>query len=57
MGARKGFTVKAQPADGTVRVVPRKQLDGWLRRRSAILNAWEIAAVFDVARRPQIWIG
>ena len=57
MGARKGFTVKEQPADGSVHVVTRKQIDVWLRRRRSTLNAWEISAIFDVARRPEIWCG
>ena len=42
MGARRGFTVKAQPADGNVYVVARKQVDTWLRRRIAISDAPEI---------------
>ncbi len=57
MGAQNGFTVKAQPEDGKVYVVTRKQIDAWLGRRSAVLNAWQVSAVFDVARRPGIWIG
>ncbi len=57
MGAQKGFIVKEQPADGSVHVVTRKQIDAWLRRRSLILNAGRVAGVLDVARRPQIWIG
>ena len=57
MGAQKGFTVKAQPADGTVFVMTRRQIATWLGRRQAILNDWEIAAIFDVARRSRIWIG
>jgi hypothetical protein len=56
MGARRGFTVKAQPADGNVYVVARKQVDTWLRRRIAISDAPEISAIYDVARRPQIWL-
>lgn len=57
VGAHKGFTVKAQPDDGKVHVVARKQIDTWLRRRSAVLNPWQVAAVFDIARRPGVWIG
>ena len=56
MGAQEGFVVKSQPADRTVHVVTRKRVGTWLRRRTTILNGSEIAAVFDVARRPQIWI-
>ena len=57
MAAHEGLTVKAQPDDGKVHVVARKQIDTWLRRRSAILIAWQVAAVFDIARRPGVWIG
>ncbi len=57
MGAHKGFTVKAQPADGTVYVITRKRLDSWLRCRPRVLNATGIATVFDVARCSEIWLG
>ncbi len=57
MGAQRGLTVKEQPHDGKVHVVTRKQVDAWLKRRSAVLNAWQVSAVFDIARRPGVWIG
>ncbi len=33
MGARKGFTVKAQPPDGAVIVITRREVAKWLPKR------------------------
>jgi hypothetical protein len=55
MGAHKGFTVKKQPEDGAVIVVPRKRLSQYLRKLSTRLQPREIDAIYDVARRSTTW--
>lgn len=55
MGAHKGFTVKKQPEDGAVVVVPRKRVSQHLRRLPARLAAREIEAIYEVARRSTTW--
>jgi hypothetical protein len=57
MGARRGFVVKEQPVDERVFVVTRKQIDAWLRCRKPILSSQKIATIYDIARRPHIWLG
>jgi hypothetical protein len=55
VGAHKGFTVKKQPEDGAVIVVPRKRLSQYLRKLSTRLQPREIDAIYDVARRSTTW--
>ena len=55
MGARGGWTMKAQPADGQVVVLRRKDLDGWLAARPHVLNDEQVERVFEVARRAGTW--
>lgn len=47
------LTIKQQPAD--VVVVNRMALAAWLRRRPALLQDVEIAAIFEAARRSTTW--
>jgi hypothetical protein len=55
VGAHKGFTVKKQPEDGTVIVVPRKRISQYLRKLSPRLQPREIEAIYEVARRSTTW--
>lgn len=55
MGAHNGFTIKRQPEDGTVVVVPRKRISQVLARLKPRLSAREIDAIYDVARRSSTW--
>lgn len=55
MGAHRGFTIKEQPRDGAVVVVPRKQVSQYLRARPAALTPAEIETIYTVARRPTTW--
>lgn len=55
VGAHKGFTVKKQPEDGAVIVVPRKRISRYLRKLSPRLQAREIEAIYEVARRSTTW--
>lgn len=47
------LTVKQQPAD--VKVVGRRDIALWLRKRPAILDAAEIDAIWEQARRSTTW--
>ncbi len=53
MGARGGYTIKAQPA-GVV-VVTRKEVGKWLVRRVDVLTDSQVDAVYEVARRAGTW--
>lgn len=53
VGARKGMTIKEQPAD--VHVVTRKQLAKWLQSRAEALVDEQIEAVYAAARRSDTW--
>lgn len=55
VGARRGFTVKAQPADGAVAVVTRWQLSRFLNSQSPRLDLRQIDAIHEVARRSTTW--
>lgn len=55
MGGHKGFTIKEQPADGQVVVVQRRRISQYLSGLPERLNAREITAIFEVARRPTTW--
>jgi hypothetical protein len=55
VGAPKGFTVKKQPDDGAVVIVPRKRLSQHLRKLPPRLQPREIEAIYEVARRSTTW--
>lgn len=55
MGATGGWTIKAQPADGQVVVVARKEIHKWLAGRPAVLSDDQVDAIFGVARRSDTW--
>lgn len=48
------LTVKRQPDCGVV-IVGRSDLKRWLCRRTVVLDADEIADIFQVARRSTTW--
>jgi hypothetical protein len=49
------FTVKAQPEDGRVHVVARRELVRWLRRRPFIRLPCEVDRILEGARDARIW--
>jgi hypothetical protein len=49
------FTVKAQPEDGRVHVLARRELVRWLQRRPVAFFPGEVDRIFDVARDARIW--
>ena len=55
VGARRGFTVKAQPADGAVAVVPRRGIGRFLKGHPRRVGLREIDAIHEVARRSHTW--
>lgn len=55
VGARRGFTVKGQPADGAVVVVSQRAIGGFLRAQPRRLGLREIDAIHEVARRSTTW--
>lgn len=55
VGASRGYTVKAQPADGTVVVVPRRRIARHLQAGRHRLSSREVHAVYEVARRSTTW--
>ena len=55
MGARKGFTVKAQPPDGEVVVITRREVAKWLAKRPEVLTDMQVEALYAVARRSVTW--
>ena len=55
MGAHRGFTIRSQPKDGAVVVVPRKHICEHLLTRPQRLTAREIDAIYGVARRSSTW--
>ncbi len=56
MGARKGFTVKAQPPDGAVFVITRREVAKWLAKQPVVLKDVQVEALYAVARRPETWL-
>lgn len=54
-GARRGFTVKAQPRDGAVVVVARKWISQYLGRLPCRLDSRAVDAIFEAARRSTTW--
>jgi hypothetical protein len=55
VGAHQGFTVKSQPADGAVHVVPRRNLVNWLLDHHPILSSDQVSIVSERARRSSTW--
>lgn len=55
VGVRGGLTVKAQPADGAVVVVPRRKMARFLQTQPTRLGLREIDAIHEVARRSTTW--
>ncbi|WP_346995601.1 nuclease-related domain-containing protein [Dietzia sp. SLG310A2-38A2] len=55
VGARAGFTVKNQPADGAVTVIPRRRIRRLLTSQPQRLGLREIDAIHEVARRSTTW--
>lgn len=55
VGARGGFTVKTQPADGAVAVVQRRRIRRFLTSQPQRLGLREIDAIHEVARRSTTW--
>ena len=55
VGARGGFTVKNQPSDGAVTVVPRRRIRRFLTLQPQRLGLREIDALHEVARRSTTW--
>jgi hypothetical protein len=53
VGARSGYTVKAQPDD--VYVVTRKQIARWLRSLPQTLGEEQIQAIYAAGRRSDTW--
>lgn len=55
MGAHKGFTVKCQPEDGAVTVVRRKRISQQLAKLPPRLEARDVDAIYETARRSTTW--
>ncbi|MGH9098326.1 MAG: nuclease-related domain-containing protein, partial [Acidimicrobiales bacterium] len=55
VGAHEGLTVKSQPADGAVHVVPRRNLVNWLVGRRTIFSPEQVAVVAEAARHSSAW--
>lgn len=55
VGARGGFTVKEQPADGTVTVLTRATLAAHLRSLPVVLGTASIARIHEAARDLANW--
>jgi len=49
------MTVKAQPEDGRVRVLGRRELTSWLGRRRVTLLPGEVEQIFEHARNASTW--
>jgi hypothetical protein len=48
------LVVKREPT--RARVVPRREIAGWLRRQPALLDTRAVEAIFSVARRSTTWM-
>jgi hypothetical protein len=55
IGAHKGFKIKKQPEDGEVVIVQRRRISQYVQQLPNRLNAREIDAIYDVARRSTTW--
>lgn len=55
VGAQRGFTVKSQPADRAVAVVPRRGIRRFLQSQPQKLSFREVDAIHEAARRSSTW--
>jgi hypothetical protein len=55
VGAHEGLTVKSQPCDGAVHVVPRRNLVNWLVGHRTIFSSEQVAVVAEAARHSSAW--
>ena len=55
VGAHQGLTLKSQPADGAVHVVPRRNLVNWLVSRRPLLAPDQVEVVSERARHSCAW--
>jgi len=55
VGCNRGLEVKAQPSDGSVFVVARRNIVQWLTRHGEILDADQVERIFGIARRSTTW--
>jgi hypothetical protein len=55
VGAHEGLTVKAQPADGAVHVVARRNLVNWIVDHRTVFSAEQVAVVAETARHSSTW--
>ncbi|MFC4753609.1 nuclease-related domain-containing protein [Dietzia aurantiaca] len=55
VGARRGFTIRAQPTDCAVVVVPSRGVGRYLRSRPQRMGLREIDAIHEVARCSDTW--
>jgi hypothetical protein len=55
VGAHEGLTVKSQPGDGAVHVVPRRNLVNWLVGHRTIFSSEQVAVVAEAARHSSAW--
>ncbi|HEX3840018.1 MAG TPA: nuclease-related domain-containing protein [Acidimicrobiales bacterium] len=55
VGAHEGLTVKSQPGDGAVHVVPRRNLVNWLVGHQTIFAPDQVAVVAEASRHSSAW--
>jgi hypothetical protein len=55
VGAHEGLTVKSQPGDGAVHVVPRRTLVDWLLGHPKIFSPEQVNVVAEAARHSSAW--
>ena len=55
VGANEGLTVKSQPGDGAVHVVPRRNLVNWLVGHRTIFSREQVELVAEAARHSSAW--
>jgi hypothetical protein len=55
VGAHKGLTVKKQPEDGALIVVPRRRTSHYVRKLPLRLEPRKVEAIYEVARRSTLW--
>jgi hypothetical protein len=55
VGAHEGLTVKSQPGDAAVHVVPRRNLVNWLVGHRTIFSPEQIEVVAGAARHSSAW--
>lgn len=55
VGAHRGFTVKKQPEDGALIVVPRRRISHYVRKMPLRFEPRRVEAIYEVARRSTTW--